>query len=178
MSENDDQTTDNVVRVAFGGPTLAVRSDPADRDKLEVFSKLIDQGMVLVSLDARPEAVAVPPQHKDNLQLALNFSHRFGLDDFAYDERGVRASLSFNRQPFFCDIPWSAVFLMRSQVTGEVVLFPSSLPPEMAPLLAGIEEQIHDGQPQRPAATAPERPQEPPPAPKPGERPTLRLVKG
>lgn len=148
MSDNDETSPDNVVRVAFGAPREAeIPADPTAAEKLEIFTRLIDAGMVLVNLDARQPGVRVPPMYEGDAQLGLNFSHRFGLDDFAYDERGVRATLSFQGAGHFCDVPWGAVFMVRSYVTGEVVLFPASLPPEIAPLLEGIEPHLNAARP-------------------------------
>lgn len=140
MSEKDESTPDNVVRVAFGA-AKPMRADacPRAEEKLAFFSRLIESGMVLVNLDTRVPGTVVPPQFAGDVQLGLNFSHRFGLSDFAYDMRGVRASLSFQGQPVFCDVPWSAVFMIRSYVTEDVSLFSESMPRELAKLLQDAE---------------------------------------
>lgn len=199
MSQNDETPPDNVVRIAFGAaPEVDAPPDPAADEKLEIFTRLIEAGMVLVNLDTRAPGARVPPQHVGEPQLGLNFSHRFGLDDFSYDERGVRASLSFQGRPFFCDVPWGAVFMLRSYVTGEVVLFPASLPPEIAPLLEGIEPHLTAARPEAderseedeterelprsvPVATAPDAGSDDEPdgdGGGPRRPPGLRLVKG
>ena len=48
--------------------------------------------MVMVVMDTRRQGVQVPPRFADDFQLRLNFSHKFYIDDFEYDEYGVRAS--------------------------------------------------------------------------------------
>jgi hypothetical protein len=73
----------------------------------------------------------VPAQFRDEAQLNLDFSEKFGLADFVYDERGVRASLSFQRQPFFCDVPWSGVYMLFSHVDNERLTWARSLPTEI-----------------------------------------------
>ena len=99
MKDDKEPTkVDNVIRVAFGKTEES--TDPDAAKKLEAFTRMIDEGMVMLTLDARKESVAVPEGHKEELQLALNFSHRFGLDDFEFDLKGVRASLSFGGSPF------------------------------------------------------------------------------
>lgn len=148
MSEpNDDDEGGKVVRLDFrkAREEREQREAPADpwaAKKLEAFQRLIDEGMVLVNFDARRPGVSVPPHHRGDPQLGLNFSLRFYVDDFAYDEKGVRASLSFHGEPYFCEIPWSAVFMLRSHVTDEVFLFPSSVPEELEGMLKHIEEQL------------------------------------
>lgn len=144
---NDDDEGGKVVRLDFKKAReereqRAAPEDPWAAQKLQAFERLIDEGMVLVTLDSRRPGVSVPPHHRGDAQLGLNFSHRFYVDDFTYDEQGVRASLSFRGEPFFCDIPWSAVFMLRSHVTDEVFLFPSSVPAELEGMLKSIEEQL------------------------------------
>lgn len=136
---------DNVIRVAFGQkkdsappPKPAPKSSSERKEKLETFSRYIEEGKVMVTFDARAEGVKVPPSHKGDFQLGLNFSHLFRLDDFDYDEVGVRASLSFSGQPFFCDVPWSSVFLIQSHVTNEAELFQDAVPAELVESSKGV----------------------------------------
>lgn len=116
--------------------------DPSARAKLEVFSDYIERGMVMVTVDARPVGVRVPNHLKGELQLNLNFSHKFFIDDFAYDGRGIRASLTFRGQPYFCDLPWASVWMMRSMVDGAVVVSPEDVPEEVRGALATLEREL------------------------------------
>jgi stringent starvation protein B len=124
---------------------------PERPEKLRMFARLIEQGMTMVSLDARREGVRVPHHLAGELLLNLNFSLRFGIDDFAFDDDGVRASLTFNKVPFFCEIPWSAVFQMTSTVNADRMMWPDSLPAELADL---VPPQVRPSSP-RPAAPTP-----------------------
>lgn len=141
MSGADDRKDkDNVVHVAFGAVKKSViPEDPIAAEKLEHFTRLIDAGMVLVSLDTRKPGVSIPEGFRGDPQLGLNFSHRFGISDFDYDEQGVRATLSFQGNGHYCDIPWGAVFMLRSYVTDEVALFPDTVPPELASMIDRLE---------------------------------------
>src|SRR4051812_37506333 len=121
----------NVVRVDFKRAQRSSPSDPTAPQKYAVFGRFIDRGKVMVTLDARRLGVSVPSQFVDEPQLNLDFSEKFGLQDFVYDERGVRASLSFNRQPFFCDVPWSAVYAVFSHADNERLTWARSLPTEI-----------------------------------------------
>ena len=103
-------------------------------------------------------------KYAGELQLNLNFSHKFGVADFFYDDDGVRCSLSFQGQPFFCDIPWTAVWGLTSHADGERVLWPDSLPAELKSLLPA--------QARHPAGKDDDG-DDPPPSPK----PTLRRIK-
>jgi stringent starvation protein B len=132
-----------------------LRPAPADLgperpEKLRMFARFIDQGMTMISLDARRDGVRVPHHLAGELMLNLNFSLRFGIDDFAYDDDGVRASLTFNKVPFFCEIPWSAVYQMTSTVNADRMMWPDSLPAELADL---VPPQVRPSTPRASVAT-------------------------
>ena len=190
MTDHDDDNSpaDNVVRVDFSSrkpktkairppqrvqPPASTELSPERPEKLRQFARLIEKGMVMVTVDARLAAVRVPSRFVGELQLNLNFSHRFGLEDFDYDDDGVRASLSFGGQPFFCDLPWSTVYGMTSHVDGERLLWPDSFPQELVSLLPA--QARHPPSPE-PAPEARPEPEPEPPAPT-TPRPTLRRVK-
>ena len=40
----------------------------------------------------------------------MNWSHKFNIEDFAYDELGVRGTLSYKDRLYFTNIPWSSVW--------------------------------------------------------------------
>lgn len=114
-----------VIRVNFGASQERGEHIPTEADllKLEVFIDHIERGMTQVIVDATSEEVKVPPQFKERENLHLNFSLRFGVDDFDYDEYGVRSSLSFNGSYFFCDLPWKHVRGIFDPSTREGVMF-------------------------------------------------------
>ncbi len=126
-----EESKADVVRLDFGageGRSLREVVDEAaqgdvDQTKLEVFRRMIDGGMVMVTLNTQVPTVEVPRKFEGLEELRLNFSHLFHIDDFDYDEEGVRASLSFEGQRHFCDIPWEAVLMLYSHETGDVVVF-------------------------------------------------------
>lgn len=128
----EEEGEDNVVRLAFGRPDagqssaaarLKAPDDPRAAAKLALFSRLIEEGMVMVTLDPRMEGVVVPAKFLGQPELRLNFSHTFHLADFDYDSQGVRGSLSFQGKRFFCDIPWGAIDMFYAHETGEAYVF-------------------------------------------------------
>lgn len=98
--------------------------------KQQLLEQLLDQGMVLVALDARKPGVEIPPALRGDPQLRLNLSYRFGLPLFV-DDWGVRATLTFGNVPYECRLPWSCIFLIVSHVSGQPVLFPDDIPMEL-----------------------------------------------
>ena len=131
-----------VVKVDFRAPKAAKNCDlppsPRQTEKMQITSELLQAGMVTLIIDARREGVKVPPRFADDPQLRLNFSFRFFIEDFEVDEKGVRASLSFNQVPFFCQIPWDAIYAVQSAVMEQGVLWPDEVPEELKDLFSGL----------------------------------------
>jgi hypothetical protein len=140
---SDDQAPDNVIKVNFGQPrpkpgtpakpTKQVitpkyniddfEEDPLAHQKLEIFTRFIEEGKVAVTLDSYWPGVSVPPQFMKRHELVLNFSHRFMIEDFTYDEHAICATLSFSGEPFYCIVPWASVRMMFCHATNEAVAF-------------------------------------------------------
>ncbi len=48
------------------------------------------------------------------------------IRDFECDAKGIRGTLSFNGQPFFCDVPWPAIVGAIEPNGGAAIQFGSS----------------------------------------------------
>ena len=140
---------ENVIRVNFGAPRApktpgerdepaapapqypydveAFEPDPLALKKLGVFKAYIEQGMVSVTLDPKRAGVSVPQHFVDRPELVLNFSHRFFIDDFTFNEHAVSASLSFSGRPFLCVVPWGAVKMLLSHYDNAVSVFDAEM---------------------------------------------------
>lgn len=95
---------------------------------------MLDEGLVMVHLDPRTPGVVVPAQFHQDPVLRLNIAYGFNLPALDIDHEGVYAMLSFNRQNFGCMLPWDAIFAMTAPQDGhEGMVWPESIPPEMAP---------------------------------------------
>jgi hypothetical protein len=66
---------------------------------------------VYIHLDPRGSDVLVPERFtkQDTLVLEIGLNMKIAMPDLNWDDRGIGGSLSFNRKPFFCFIPWSAL---------------------------------------------------------------------
>ncbi len=101
--------------------------------KKDVGRALLLRGSVFVHMDPRREEVEVPPWLKDQPQLVL----QVGLDmpvpipDLRIDDKGVFGTLSFNRAPFTCRVPWKHVFALVGE-DGRGMVWPEDLPDEIA----------------------------------------------
>lgn len=111
----------------------------------QLLEELLDNGMVMVTVNARHEGVRVPPQYARDPQLRLNLSYRFGLP-VELDDWGVTATLTFGGSPFECRLPWRSIYMMVSHVTGQPLLFPDNVPPELLQLASAARAAARAGE--------------------------------
>lgn len=97
--------------------------------KRTLLEELLENSMVLVTLDARRPGVEVPPALRNDPRLRLNLSHRFA-QPLEITDHGVRAVLTFDGVPFECSLPWGSLYMFVSHATGDPVLFPDDVPIE------------------------------------------------
>jgi hypothetical protein len=91
-------------------PTHAAHPDrPAKKD---VFAALLQEGWVHVYLDPRRPGVVVPRRFARQPQLLLAYGNNMPvpIPDLRFDDRGIRATLSFARRPHRTFVPWTAVY--------------------------------------------------------------------
>jgi hypothetical protein len=101
--------------------------------KREVIEALLAQGAAFVHLDPRGDDVMVPDWLKRQPQLVLQIglSMPVPIRDLRIDAEGVYGTLSFNRAPFTCLVPWHAVFALVGD-DGRGMVWPDNMPPEIA----------------------------------------------
>jgi hypothetical protein len=108
--------------------------------KPDVARALLLKGTAFLHLDPRLEDVIVPPWFKNQPQLVL----QVGIDmpvpirDLRVDDQGVVATLSFNRTPFTCFVPWASVFALVGD-DGKGMMWAESMPLEVA---AEVEREV------------------------------------
>ena len=74
-------------------------------------------------LDPRKPGVVVPPKLRAAPGLVLRIGHDLPvpIPDLYVDDDGFSGTLSFDGQPFHCEVPWSAVFaIVSTQKRGAV----------------------------------------------------------
>jgi stringent starvation protein B len=88
-------------------------------DKRHMLEHLFARGPVLVHVDARRPDVRVPAQFRDDGNLVLRFGYNLvpAIRDLEVSSDGISGTLVFAGQPFYCHVPWTAVFAAR--VGGE-----------------------------------------------------------
>ena len=101
--------------------------------KKEVALALLERSSVFVHLDPRGAAVIVPPWFKKQAQLVLQVGLNMPvpIPDLRLDDEGLSCTLSFNRAPFYCVVPWGSVFAMVGD-DGRGMVWPDDVPSELA----------------------------------------------
>src|SRR4051812_6423631 len=89
---------------------------PAKRNKLDVVLSFLAEGSVQLHLYPRTTGVVVPPMFKAQaiLVLEIGLNAVIPITDLNIDEDGVKGTLSFNRRPFYCVLPWESIFAVVS----------------------------------------------------------------
>jgi hypothetical protein len=109
-----------------------VQPDQTNLDKFSYFCELICDSMTTVKINTKAEGVEVPGSVKEqHLIAAINWSHKFNLEDFIYDEEGVRGTLSFKERLFFTNIPWRSVWAISFPNGGKCREWKDDLPKEI-----------------------------------------------
>ena len=101
--------------------------------KKEVGLALLERSSVYVHLDPRQDSVVVPAWFKKQAQLVLQVGMNMPvpIPDLRFDDDGMSCTLSFNRAPFFCVVPWASVFAMVGE-DGRGMVWPDDVPAEVA----------------------------------------------
>jgi len=86
-----------------------------------------------IHLDPRADSVKVPPSFKNQPQLVLQvgLNMAVAIPDLHVDDHGMSCTLSFSRTPFFCMIPWPAVFALVGE-NGQAMVWAEDVPAEVA----------------------------------------------
>jgi stringent starvation protein B len=101
--------------------------------KKEVALALLERSNVDVYLDPRAKGVVVPPQFRKEPRLILKIGLNMPvpIPDLRLDDESMSCTLSFNRSPFFCVVPWPSVFAMVGE-DGRGMVWPDDVPQELA----------------------------------------------
>jgi hypothetical protein len=102
-------------------------------NKREVMLALLAEASVFIHLDPRGPVVRVPPWFKNQPQLVLQVGLNMAvpIPDLEVGDDGITCTLSFSRRPFFCSIPWKAVFGLVGE-GGPGLVWPDDVPVEVA----------------------------------------------
>lgn len=116
-------------------PSPAIDADevPDLPPKREFIAEILDEGPVLLHVDARYDGVVVPERLKVDPRLVLRFGHGLApeITDLAADEEEIAGTLTFGGVPFHCMLPWPAVYAAVSEVSQQAMVWPDDVPLEV-----------------------------------------------
>jgi len=94
---------------------------------------LLEKSSVFVHLDPRAKDVVVPSQFQGQGQLVLQVGLNMAVNipDLDVNDDGIGCTLSFNRVPQWCFVPWHAVYALVGD-DGRGMIWPDDVPPELA----------------------------------------------
>jgi hypothetical protein len=107
----------------------APRQPPPKKD---VALALLEESSMFIHLDPRRPDVLVPKGFMGQPQLVLQVGLNMAIPipDLHIDEVGISCTLSFNRAPFWCRIPWSAIYALVGE-DGRGGVWAEDVPPEI-----------------------------------------------
>lgn len=100
--------------------------------KKEVALALLEESSMFIHLDPRRPNVVVPKWFTGQPQLVLQVGLNMAIPipDLRVDDDGITCTLSFNRAPFWCNIPWTAIYALVGE-DGRGGVWPEDVPPEI-----------------------------------------------
>jgi stringent starvation protein B len=156
--------------------------------KREVVLSFLGRGTLRVFVDARKPGVTVPRGLTQQAELVLRVGYALNppIPDLDIGADAIGCTLSFNRVPAWCRLPYEAIYAIVSDSDGRGVVWPDDVP---------IESQILQSAAPRPSArpergrrastprAEPKRPSQPPARPAPSKpkretapRPTVDAI--
>lgn len=108
---------------------------------------------MFIHLDPRRPDVVVPKWFMGQPQLVLQVGLNMAIPipDLRVEDDGITCTLSFNRAPFWCKIPWTAIYALVGE-DGRGGVWPDDVPPEIQ------LQQQRGGAQQKPAPSKRPRP--------------------
>jgi stringent starvation protein B len=100
--------------------------------KRDVVLALLAKSSVRLFLDPRREDVVVPKWFAKRPELVLRVGYSLSppIPDLEISETAVSCTLSFNRSPSWCEIPFAAIYAVISDTDGRGVVWPEDVPVE------------------------------------------------
>jgi stringent starvation protein B len=102
-------------------------------EKKQVLLEALDGApSVYLHLDARRDGVKVPEHFRKQENLVLKVGYMLAPPiNIVLGDDAVTCTLSFNRTPFACELPWEAIYAIVFE-DGRAAVWPDDIPPEAA----------------------------------------------
>jgi stringent starvation protein B len=114
-------------------PPSPDRDDPVLPSKRQVVDRLLNDGPVLIHVDARRPEVSVPERFRGDQRLVLRFGYGLtpAIVDLSVDDSSLTGTLSFGGVPHCCVLPWSAIYAVVGESDQKGMVWPDDVPPEV-----------------------------------------------
>jgi len=102
-------------------------------EKQIVIKDLLSKDNVFIHLDPRKEGVVVPLwlSKQPHLVLEIGYDMMIQIPDLEVGEGGITATLSFDRSPFTCFVPYTSIFAAHNSGDTRIILWKNGVPVEM-----------------------------------------------
>lgn len=142
-------------------------------EKRQILLELLKDAWVYVNLDPRRDGVLLPDFLRQEPRVVLQYGYNMPVPiaDLSIDEDGIRATLSFRRQPYSTLVPWSAIFALSDGEERHFV-WEADVPPDLERAPAGPRPQ-GTGPAAVPTAATPAVQSSPQAKPEPADAPRL-----
>ncbi len=109
--------------------------------KQTFITEILEEGPVLLHVDARRDGVSVPDRLKVDPRLVLRFGHGLApaITDLTLNDDEISGTLTFGGVPFHCTLPWPAVYAAVSEVSQQAMVWPDDVPLEVLDEMARRE---------------------------------------
>jgi stringent starvation protein B len=120
--------------------------------KREVVLSFLGRGTLRVFVDARKAGVTVPRGLSQQAELVLRVGYALNppIPDLDIGADAIGCTLSFNRVPAWCRLPYEAIYAIVSDSDGRGVVWPDDVPIESqilqrprAPSRSGLRSHRH-----------------------------------
>lgn len=140
-------------RLVFRGAGRYEKSMPPLPRKKAVALDLLERTSVYVHLDPRRPGVIVPQGFLKQPQLVLQIGLNMAIQipDLDVGEEGITCTLSFNKRPHFCSLPWSSIYALIGEQGGGMV-WPEDVPAEVVSQQRSAAKK--DARPRKPGLRA------------------------
>jgi hypothetical protein len=106
----------------------------AAKQKKEFFENFVSFGDVIVVVNTTVSGVTVPPEYSNltTLKLSIGLEMPVPIPDLKIEDDGITCTLSFNREPYFCVLPWEAIWQMVPLIDPKLgIVWKSDIPADI-----------------------------------------------
>ena len=104
--------------------------DLGQPNKRAFVDELLEQGPILVHINALVDGVSVPPAFAHDSKLVLRFG--YGLTppiiDFVVDDNGIEGTLTFGGVPHRCILPWPSMYAVVAEGAQQIMVWSEDVP--------------------------------------------------